>query len=74
VDGDPVAAVSESVPPSAAPTRVGLMWVGAPIGTYGGLMVLLGSYGDQVTAAPASAGWAVPLSRQLQVRIYETPR
>jgi len=74
VDGDPVAAVSESVPPSPAPTRVGLMWVGAPIGTYGGLMVLLGSYGDQVTAAPASPEWAVPLSRQLQVRIYETPR
>ncbi len=74
VDSDPVAPVAETVAPGTATTRVGLMWVGAPIGTYGGLMVLLGSYGDQAAAGPVPRQWPLPLSRQLQVRIYETPR
>jgi hypothetical protein len=50
------------------------MWVGAPVGTYGGLMVLLGSYGDQVTGRPEPREWPLPLSRQLHVRIYQTAR
>jgi len=54
-------------------THVGLMWVGTPIGTHAGLMVLLGSY-DDVTDRPDPRDWPLALSRQLQVRIYETPR
>jgi hypothetical protein len=58
----------------APTTQLGLMWVGAPIGTYAGLMVLLGSYDDDVTHRPDARDWPLTLSRQLQVRIYETPR
>jgi hypothetical protein len=73
-DGDPVAAAPKSAAHEEAATQVGLMWVGAPVGTYGGLMVLLGSYGDQVTGRPEPREWPLPLSRQLHVRIYQTAR
>jgi hypothetical protein len=36
-------------------------------------MVLLGSY-DDATDRPDPRDWPLTLSRQLQVRIYETPR
>jgi hypothetical protein len=55
-------------------TPLGLMWVGAPIGTHAGLMVLVGSYDDRATDRPGPRDWPLILSRQLQVRIYETPR
>ena len=58
----------------APTTPFGLMWVGAPLGTYAGLMVLLGSYDDPATDRPDPPEWPLTLSRQLQVRIYETPR
>jgi hypothetical protein len=61
--------------PAAAPTtHVGLMWVGAPLESYAGLMVLLGSDDDQNADRPDARDWPLTLSRQLQVRIYETPR
>jgi hypothetical protein len=50
------------------------MWVGAPVGTYGGLMVLLGSYDEPGTVRPDAREWPLPLSRYLRVRIYESPR
>jgi len=58
----------------APTTPLGLMWVGAPIGTHAGLMVLVGSYDDRATDRPDPRDWPLILSRQLQVRIYETPR
>jgi hypothetical protein len=52
---------------------VGLIWIGAPVGTYAGLLVLLGTYDEPVRRA--LAGWPLPLSRELGVRIYEnSPR
>jgi len=57
----------------APTTHLGLMWVGAPIGTDAGLMVLLGSY-DDVTPRPDPREWPLPMSHQLHVRIYETAR
>jgi hypothetical protein len=50
---------------------VGLIWIGAPVGTHAGLFVLLGSYDDPRAVRPDPAGWPFPLSRQLGVRIYE---
>ena len=51
---------------------VGLLWIGAPVGTHAGLLVLLGSYGDDPRVVGAdSVGWPLPLSRDLGVRIYE---
>ena len=48
---------------------VGLVWIGAPVGTHAGLLVLLGSYEP---SGRDSSGWPLPLSRDLGVRIYES--
>lgn len=51
---------------------IGLLWVGAPVGTFAGLLVLLGSYGDDPrTVGGDPFGWPLPLSSDLGVRIYE---
>jgi hypothetical protein len=51
---------------------VGLIWIGAPVDTYAGLLVLLGSYNDDPRAVGEDPfGWPLPLSRDLGVRIYE---
>ena len=50
--------------------RVGLLWIGLPLGTYAGLLTLLGT--DDGTAPTSEPrGW-LPLSRSLGVRIYES--
>lgn len=51
---------------------VGLVWIGAPVGTHAGLMVLLGGYDDPRVDGTDNSGWPLPLSRSLGVRIYET--
>jgi len=51
---------------------VGLVWIGAPVGTHAGLLVLLGSYDDPVSVGRDPSGWPLPLSRELGVRIYES--
>jgi len=53
---------------------VGLVWIGAPIGTHAGLLVLIGSYDAEPTAKNDSFGWPLPMSRELGVRIYESQR
>ncbi len=54
---------------------VGLVWIGAPVGTHAGLLVLLGGYDDDPRAAGDDPfGWPLPLSRDLGVRIYENNR
>jgi hypothetical protein len=50
---------------------VGLVWIGAPVGTHAGLLVLLGSYDDPGKIGSDPSGWPLPLSRDLGVRIYE---
>lgn len=70
---EPVMASAEVLAADAtATTPVALMWVGAPIGTYAGLMVLLGDY-DTGKRTEART-WPLKLSRQLNVRIYESAR
>jgi hypothetical protein len=55
--------------------EIGLLWIGAPVGTHAGLLVLLGSYGDDPRAVGGDPiGWPLPLSRDLGVRIYENSR
>jgi hypothetical protein len=48
------------------------VWIGAPVGTYAGLLILLGNYEDPAQRHPF--GWPLPLSRELGVRIYENHR
>jgi hypothetical protein len=50
---------------------IGLVWIGAPVGTYAGLLVLLGGYDAPPAGGHDPAGWPLPLSRKLGVRIYE---
>jgi hypothetical protein len=55
----------------AGSTDVGLLWIGQPVGTDAGLLVLLGSRSDEDSARPDARDWPLPLSRSLGVRIYE---
>ena len=52
---------------------IGLLWIGAPVGTHAGLLVLLGTYEDDPRAV-GDVGWPLPLSCDLGVRIYEYSR
>jgi hypothetical protein len=67
----PVTLGDRSAEDNTTSRAVGLVWVGAPIGTQSGLLVLLGSYYDPLQADADSFGWRLPLSRDLGVRIYE---
>jgi hypothetical protein len=50
---------------------VGMVWIGAPVDTHAGLLVLLGSYDNPGAVGRDPSGWPLPLSRDLGVRIYE---
>jgi len=55
---------------SMTPTQADLLWIGKPLGTHAGLLVLLGSDKEPITR-PAARTWPLPLSKFLGVRIYE---
>lgn len=51
---------------------VGLVWIGEPVGTHAGLLVLLGTYDDAQAVERGPSDWPLALSRKLGVRIYQT--
>jgi len=53
---------------AGTPLHPDLLWIGSPVGTHAGLLVLLG--GDDQPRADA-ADWPLPMSRALGVRIYD---
>ena len=53
----------------SSPSQAGLLWIGSPIGTYAGLLVLLGGREDH--HRPDALAWPLPMSRALGVRIYD---
>jgi hypothetical protein len=55
---------------AGAPSAVGLLWIGQPVGTHAGLLILLGNRDDQ--GRPDAVEWPLPLSRRLGVRIYDS--
>jgi hypothetical protein len=55
-----------------AATPLGLLWIGQPLGTHAGLMVLVGDHDDPAGAMSAPRDWPLPFSRALGVRIYES--
>ena len=67
----PVAAKSP-VSVDEAPTRLDLLWIGVPLGSYAGLMILLGSGHDADTARADARDWPLPLTDRLGVRIYDS--
>jgi hypothetical protein len=69
--GDPVVPVGDSAEGDTTNRAIGLLWIGAPLGTDAGLLVLLGGYDEPRAAGDDPPGWPLPLSRDLGVRIYE---
>jgi len=67
----PVTLSQESAAGGTTSRAVGLVWIGAPVGTHAGLLILLGSYDDAQAFGRDPSGWPLPLSRDLGVRIYE---
>jgi hypothetical protein len=63
---------SQDVADSKTSKRVGLLWIGLPVGTYAGLLTLLGTDDGGIRRSEPRE-W-LPLSRSLGVRIYESQR
>jgi hypothetical protein len=55
--------------PAGSPSQAGLLWIGSPIGTYAGLLILLGGRDDP--PRQDASEWPLPMSRALGVRIYD---
>jgi len=69
---DPLAAMPRDLATAGSTTPLGLLWIGVPLATHAGLLVLLGSYGDGHDVRPDASDWPLPLSRYLGVRIYQS--
>jgi hypothetical protein len=64
---DPMPSTEKHDAPS---THLGLLWIGQPVDTHAGLLILLGDDGPPEETRPARE-WPLPLSSFLGVRIYE---
>jgi hypothetical protein len=71
LDFEPPETTPQDSADSGTTRQVGLLWIGRPIGTYAGLLTLVGS-DDGDTRRPAAVEWPLPISRSLGVRIYES--
>lgn len=69
---DPPAAIPRGSAQDGTSTSLGLLWIGSPVGTYAGLLTLVGSYDDRDTVKPDPRDWQLALSRNLGVRIYDS--
>lgn len=69
---DPIAPSRDGANEDATRTPLDLLWVGVPLGTYAGLLILLGTGDDE--ERPDARKWPLPLSRYLGVRIYDSQR
>jgi hypothetical protein len=63
--------ITLGVPADGLSAPLGLMWIGAPLGTYAGLLILLGG-DDRDTVRSDPRRWPLPFSRALGVRIYDS--
>ncbi len=67
---DVQAATPRSWSDSSTSRPLGLLWIGSPLGTHAGLLILLGDADDANDARPDPRAWPLPLTRYLGVRIY----
>jgi hypothetical protein len=63
--------LADNVAGDNAARPIGLLWIGAPVGTHAGLLVLIGSFDKPRANRDHSAGWPFPLNHDLGVRVYE---
>ncbi|HEY6960217.1 MAG TPA: hypothetical protein VI814_15455 [Candidatus Limnocylindria bacterium] len=57
--------------PDTATSPVDLLWIGQPIGSYAGLLILLGNHGvDPPT--DGARDWPLLMSRRLGIRVYDS--
>lgn len=69
-DPDPGAVTSDDPPDGGSAAPLDLLWIGIPVGTHAGLLVLTGSDEDERATRPDPRDWPLPLSTYLGVRIY----
>jgi hypothetical protein len=72
-DTEPVAraATPSNSSDAPGPRPLGLLWIGAPLGTHAGRLILVGGADDASAAGRDPGQWPLSLSRSLGVRIYE---
>ena len=69
---DALAAQRRDAPDAGGATPLSLLWIGLPLGTHAGLMLLVGDHDNPAGAMFAPRDWPLPFSRALGVRIYES--
>ena len=67
---DRLAATFDDAAEAGPSTPLDLLWIGVPIGTYAGLLILIGNTDEGHTTRPDPRDWPLPLSGTLGVRIY----
>ena len=67
---DAPAATPRNPSDASTMTPFRLLWIGSPLGTHAGLLILLGDADDASDERPDPRAWPLPLSRYLGVRIY----
>jgi hypothetical protein len=71
-DGQERASAAPAASPSGAvPARLGLLWIGVPLETHAGLLVLVGDERHEQRAIEPGE-WPLPFSDPLGVRIYDS--
>lgn len=71
VDSVPLARPHGGSEGDAAADSLDLLWIGVPVDSYAGLLILVGNEDDPHQRRSGPRDWPLPLSRQLGVRIYE---
>ena len=72
-DTGPPDRAERATPGDGTAVPLGLIWIGRPVGSYAGLLVLLGHARDVDRAGRTAGQWPLSLSADLGVRIYEGP-
>ena len=68
------AATPRNLSDASTLTPLRLLWIGSPLGTHAGLLILVGDADDANDERLDPRAWPLPLSRYLGVRIYASAR
>lgn len=68
----PAASKPRADAPAEKTSPLALLWIGQPVATYAGLLILLGNHGESGVATADARDWPLLMSRRLGVRIYDS--